>query len=102
MRMLEQEGFASEGYIDIFDGGPTMSVKTDNIRTIREAQELIPSRGDDANPSLRMIVAAGHLRDFVCGYVNVARASDGSAAFDMPTMKLLGLGRGERVLAVCR
>ena len=39
MRMLEKEGFAFEGYIDIFDGGPTMTARTDEIRTIREARE---------------------------------------------------------------
>ena len=33
MRMLESEGFAHEGYVDIFDGGPTMAAPTDQIRT---------------------------------------------------------------------
>ncbi|MGC8064296.1 arginine N-succinyltransferase, partial [Salmonella enterica] len=37
MRMLENEGFAYENYVDIFDGGPTMLAKTDQVRTIREA-----------------------------------------------------------------
>jgi len=36
MRMLENEGFAHENYIDIFDGGPTMTARTDQVRTIRE------------------------------------------------------------------
>ncbi len=40
MKMLEREGFRYEGYIDIFDGGPTMCVAVDNVRTIREAREL--------------------------------------------------------------
>ena len=38
MRMLENEGFAWESYIDIFDGGPTMTARTDQVRTIREAE----------------------------------------------------------------
>ena len=29
MRMLEHEGFRFEGYLDIFDGGPTMTARTD-------------------------------------------------------------------------
>ena len=41
MRMLEREGFAHDGYIDIFDGGPTMVAATDQIRTMREARELV-------------------------------------------------------------
>ncbi|GGC06138.1 arginine N-succinyltransferase [Novosphingobium endophyticum] len=39
MRMLESEGFSFQNYIDIFDGGPTMTVDTDRIRTIREAKD---------------------------------------------------------------
>ncbi len=31
MRMLEKEGFAYEGYVDIFDGGPTMIARTDDV-----------------------------------------------------------------------
>src|SRR5690606_22838277 len=38
MRMLEEEGFAFEGYIDIFDGGPTMTARTDSVRSVAEAR----------------------------------------------------------------
>ena len=38
LRMLEQEGFVYDRYIDIFDGGPTVTARTDDIRTIREAR----------------------------------------------------------------
>src|SRR3569833_600486 len=37
LRMLEQEGFLFDRYIDVFDGGPTVTAPTDQIRTIREA-----------------------------------------------------------------
>ena len=40
MRMLENEGFAYEKYVDIFDGGPTMTARTDQVRTIREARDM--------------------------------------------------------------
>ena len=40
MRMLENEGFDWENYIDIFDGGPTMTARTDQIRSIREAKDV--------------------------------------------------------------
>ena len=35
MRMLENEGFAAEGYVDIFDGGPTMTARTSQVRSVR-------------------------------------------------------------------
>ena len=37
LRMLEHEGFVFDRYIDIFDGGPTVTAATDHIRTIRES-----------------------------------------------------------------
>jgi len=36
--MLEAEGFRYQGYVDIFDAGPTLSVQTDYIRTLRESR----------------------------------------------------------------
>ena len=38
MRMLEAEGFAYEGYVDIFDGGPTMTARTDKVESICNAK----------------------------------------------------------------
>ncbi len=37
MRMLEDEGFRAEGYVDIFDGGPTMVAWTDNVTSVKNA-----------------------------------------------------------------
>ena len=63
MRMLEEEGFACEGYVDIFDGGPTMTVPTDRVRTVRDAGEAaIETIGIDRGH--RAILSAGRLADF--------------------------------------
>ena len=34
LRLLQAEGFAHEGYCDIFDAGPTVQARTDRIRTV--------------------------------------------------------------------
>ena len=39
LKMLENEGFDWDCYIDIFDGGPTVTARTDQIRTVREARD---------------------------------------------------------------
>lgn len=67
MRMLENEGFASEKYIDIFDGGPTMTARIDAVRTIREAREarVVALDRDGGTQSL---VAHGRLSDFRCSF----------------------------------
>ena len=102
MRMLEQEGFTAEGYVDIFDGGPTMSVRTDDIRTIRDARELVLTGVDDEIVGKRMMLAAGERRDFACGYGHVAIADDGGATLDSATAGLLGIAPDDRFLAIGR
>ncbi|ODC04362.1 arginine N-succinyltransferase [Terasakiispira papahanaumokuakeensis] len=51
LAMLEKEGFRYEGYIDIFDGGPTMECRIQDIRTVRESTllpvELVDPPDDD-------------------------------------------------------
>ena len=64
MRMLENEGFSHDGYIDIFDGGPTMIAQTDRIRPVAEAREARVERIAD-NPGRRTILSAGTLNGFV-------------------------------------
>jgi arginine N-succinyltransferase len=38
--LLEQEGFRYEGYVDIFDAGPTLECFRDNIHAVRQSQHL--------------------------------------------------------------
>lgn len=102
MRMLEQEGFAGDGYVDIFDGGPTMAAATDNIRTIREARELTLSEIGEPPEGVRMMLATGDRRDFAAGYGKVVIRDDGSATLDAASAKLLGLEAGDSFLAVGR
>jgi arginine N-succinyltransferase len=78
MRMLENEGFAFENYIDIFDGGPTMTAKTDQVRTIREAQSTTVAAidNDGGEPAL---IATGRLADFRCAYGRLRPCGEGVA-----------------------
>ena len=67
MRMLENEGFVAGGYIDIFDGGPTMTAATDRIRSVADAREVVIARIAD-NHGPRAIVGAGTLTGFVAAW----------------------------------
>ena len=44
LKMLENENFDWDGYIDIFDGGPTVTARTDKIKTVMEAEWLRVAR----------------------------------------------------------
>ncbi len=41
LRLLEKEGFRHDHYVDLFDGGPTVTAATDDIATIRAARTAI-------------------------------------------------------------
>lgn len=99
MRMLENEGFAFESYIDIFDGGPTMTARTDQVKTVREAQHAsvaaIVAGGEPA------LVATGRLADFQAALAQVA-PSEGGVAIDPVSAAALGLQTGDELLWVAR
>ena len=102
MRMLEREGFSGQGYVDIFDGGPTMSADTDRIRTVAEAEALVLAGDGGSGEGGKMMIAAGALADFAAGYGHVRKAGDGTAALDPASAALLGLAEGDSFVAVPR
>jgi arginine N-succinyltransferase len=99
MRMLEDEGFTCEGYIDIFDGGPTMTVATDRVRTVRDAVEAAVDRiGIDQGH--RAILSAGRLGDFRATLGEIAFA--GGLGIDEASASALGVAIGDFVLHTAR
>jgi arginine N-succinyltransferase len=102
MKMLENEGFRYDGYIDIFDGGPTMIAPTDEIRTIRDSRELIVAEVRDEVAGQSMMLAAGRRFDFRACCAPVAIAEDESAVIDRKTADLLEVAPGDVMLAMSR
>jgi arginine N-succinyltransferase len=100
MRMLESEGFHHEGYIDIFDGGPTMAAQTDRIRSVRDAKTATLV-GTDADGGQHGLVAKGRLTDFVCVHATIEER-DGDAAIDAASAELLGVSPGDEIAYVAR
>ena len=45
--MLESEGFRYEGYVDIFDAGPTLECFRDDIRAVRQSQIFPVTIGEE-------------------------------------------------------
>ncbi|WP_112383992.1 arginine N-succinyltransferase [Sphingomonas carotinifaciens] len=100
MRMLENEGFAYENYVDIFDGGPTMTARTDRVRSIREAADdrvISVDRGGGAEA----LVATGVLGDFRCAFGHI-RHEDGGIILSEDCARALDVGAGDSVVHVGR
>ncbi len=92
MRMLENEGFSNDGYIDIFDGGPTMCAATSRIRSVAEAREVVIEHiAENAGP--RTIVSHGALTQFTAAWGHV----EGST-IDPVAAAALGIEPGQKIL----
>ncbi|NIJ33589.1 arginine N-succinyltransferase [Sphingomonas oligoaromativorans] len=100
MRMLEGEGFAHEGYIDIFDGGPSMAAATDQIRTVRDAADA-KIVAIDAEGGQRALVSHGRLQDFVAIHAMIEER-DGGIAISAESAALLGASVGDEVAYAVR
>jgi arginine N-succinyltransferase len=101
LRMLEQEGFVFDRYIDIFDGGPTVTAPTDQIRTIRESHsDKIGEIGDGG--TLKMLVATGRLNDFRACCASVKKLSKQGIRIDEEAAELLEVEVGDSVVMVSR
>ncbi|MEO5707953.1 MAG: arginine N-succinyltransferase [Alteraurantiacibacter sp.] len=105
MRMLEDEGFAWESYVDIFDGGPSMTVRTDQIRSVCEARDSTVGRIDPAlangSQGEKRLISAGLMADYRAAYGWIA-SEDDSVALDPACAAALGVGEGDRITHVAR
>jgi arginine N-succinyltransferase len=100
-RMLQNEGFAWNNYIDIFDGGPTMTVATDAIATIRNAIGDTVAAIGTGDTAEECIVAHGRLAAFRACFGQVT-ATAGGVMLDPAAAAALGVGVGDRITHVPR
>ncbi|SFS10250.1 arginine N-succinyltransferase [Sphingomonas jatrophae] len=99
MKMLEAEGFRHEGYVDIFDGGPTMAARTDTIRSIAGAT-IAPVARVGGEAGRRALVATGRLTGFRCAFADLSGGD--VLEIDAAGAAALGVREGDEVLHVER
>lgn len=99
MRMLENEGYAAQGYIDIFDGGPTMTAQTDQVASIRNARHA-PLAGLCASGE-PVLAATGRLGQFRCCFGEVTPL-EGGVELTEETADLLRSNPGDDIWWVAR
>ncbi len=101
MKMLENEGFAAEGYVDIFDGGPTMTARTDGVKSIAGSTSAEVA-SVDLEKGEKALVAAGQLTEFRCCYGAREMRDDGTIALDFAAADTLDVKVGDTVWSVAR
>jgi arginine N-succinyltransferase len=93
MRMLETEGFDNAGYVDIFDGGPTMVGQIDQLKTIAGARDIILTATHEKGGD-KMLIAMGALADYRCTWGFVREDENGGVSLDAASAARLGLDVG--------
>lgn len=64
LRLLQKEGFEHRGYVDLFDAGPTIEAKLDNIRTVQESYIVPVKIVDSVNCEQTYAISNQKLSDF--------------------------------------
>lgn len=101
MRMLEHEGFRFEGYLDIFDGGPTMTARTDEVASIKASRKA-KVRRLDVTEGEKAILATGRLGAFRACFGARVLDEEGGIAIDAASADLLDVRESDEVWSVAR
>lgn len=68
LRLLEKEGFTHRGYVDLFDAGPTIESKLNDIKTVKQSEygpvEIAPAPIEDAANEAMFAVCNHKVADF--------------------------------------
>lgn len=94
MQLLELEGFRHQGYIDVFDAGPTMQAERSQIRSVRKSRraEIIAIRPVEAKPAF--LIGNTRLSDFRATMGSVEEMGDG-VAISPAIANALRVGKGD-------
>ena len=98
-RMLESEGFRYEGYVDIFDAGPTVECELEDVGAVSKSGLFRIETGDTGAGAVPFLVSNTSLSDFRATLVPGAPAG-GSLRMSIESAAALNLRAGDEVRAV--
>jgi arginine N-succinyltransferase len=97
LKMLQDEGFVYTGMIDIFEAGPVLMCRLEDVRIVRESAVETVTRisGDDAEKS-RLIITNAR-KDLRACAGNVEKLSEGGVRITHQAADALEVKVGDRV-----
>ena len=95
LHLLEQEGFRYQGYIDIFDGGPTVEALLADIRSVRRSREVAVKIGAGKGGGTHL-VSNTELAGFRCALAELTPGQD-SVELDSELAAALNVKAGASV-----
>ncbi|MGB1239709.1 MAG: arginine N-succinyltransferase, partial [Pseudomonadales bacterium] len=98
LRMLHREGFEHSGFVDLFDGGPSVEAQLKEIKTIRDsALTTLNITHNQAQLNDTFYISNDKLDDFKLTMAEGRVERDGSLSISTETAAALALNCGEHV-----
>lgn len=99
LRLLEKEGFEYRGYVDLFDAGPTVEAKLDNIESVKQSQVATLSIADVPKGDSYYALSNRKLEQFKATFSNLVayNESENTLSVTQETADLLNLNHGDSV-----
>ena len=99
--ILMREGFETDHYIDIFDGGPTLHARVSGIRSIAQSRVVPVKIGEMAKGVGRQyLVSNAQLQDYRAVMLELDYAPGKPVTLDLAAAEALGVGEGASVRLV--
>lgn len=95
MGLLIREGFSYQGYVDVFDGGPTLQVPRSKIRAIQKSRRRQVERIISATDSQDYMIATTKLSSYAVFRDKVHITEDGKIHITQQTADALKVGIGD-------
>ena len=100
-KMLEDEGFRYQGYVDIFDGGPTLETQVQDIRAVRDSKRYTTTLDDNVTAGdTPYLVSNTSLTDYRCTMVYINAPESGPLHISTELANALQLQTGDPLRAV--
>ncbi|WP_271270413.1 arginine N-succinyltransferase [Aliamphritea hakodatensis] len=99
-KLLEKEGMRYTGYVDIFDGGPTLEAQTNDIRAIQESQYVKVQISARAPEGELYLVSTTDFTEFRCCMTALTPVGKHVAALPQEVADALQINDGSTVRVV--
>ena len=98
--ILMRDGFESDNYVDILDGGPALHARTSSIRSIAQSRQVPVRIGEGAKGNRGYLVTNGQLQDFRAVVAELDWVPGKPVTLNQETADALGIGEGASVRLV--
>ena len=99
LKLLEREGFSYEGYVDVFDAGPTMQADLKHIKSVAASQSFKVVISDDEMEGNKWIISNTSYEDFRVVFAQV-KAEENTLTMNQDAADALRVKTGDNVRAV--